>query len=64
MKFGEFAALLGRNDRSVRVYVEGDITYSTIATDGRFGSQLKDFEITEISIVKETICLKLKEAGA
>ena len=64
MKFGEFTALLDRNDRSVRVYVEGDDTYSTIATDGRFGRQLKDFEISEISIVNETIFLKLKEAGA
>lgn len=37
MKFGEFTALLDRNDRAVGVYVEGDDTYSTIATDGRFG---------------------------
>lgn len=64
MKFGELTALLSRNDRCVRVQFEGDITYSTIATYGRFASQLNDFEITEISIVKETIFLKLKEAGA
>ena len=62
MKFGEFAALLGRDDRNVRVNVDGYKGYSVINTDGKFGSILKDFEISEISIVNSTACLKLEGA--
>lgn len=62
MKFGEFAALLSRDNRTVRVNVEGYNGYSTINTDGKFGSILKDFEITEIAISYAKIYLKLKEA--
>ena len=64
MKFGEFAALLSRDNRNVRVNVDGYKGYSVINTDGKFGSILKDFEITEIAIVNSMFSLKLKEAGA
>lgn len=62
MKFGEFTALINRNDRIVRVCVEGDSNYNTIDADGRPGRLLNGFDIDEIAIVNSMFSLKLKEA--
>lgn len=64
MKFGELTALINKNDRFVRVYVDGDRdAITTINKDGILGSFLKDFEIIEISVSYEKILFKLKGAG-
>lgn len=67
MKFGELIAVLGRSERAfVKVRFDGDddIDPSVIDADGVLGNLLKDYEVAEMLIVKGTVCLKLKEAGA